>query len=429
MKAKTKIQIEIADLMVKLPEISEKQMQFSQEKCMSNWMVHSRKTFYCLDCGHSWKGEQYLGTSIVGEDCPVCGKLLKLAKSYNGNFSERSYFSILTTIKNFQVIRIFMVEKNCKKLHRATFSHQEVIQHWIREDGKSEFLSKNVQGMSMYYDQWAHGSEISFHNYRGGYSSTSRFQIEGDIFPSKRILPSLKRNGFKGSFYGIRPQELFPYLLGNNKAETLLKAGQISLFKHGVSHADSIQKYWTSIRIAMRKGYIVKDASMWIDTLELLEYFGKDLHNAHYVCPENIKVLHNDLMNKKKAILDREAYEKKKAKAEKEQKAYAEAMGKFFDLLFADSEITIAPLRSVEEFIKEGETLHHCVYTNEYYKKHDSLILSARIDQKPVETIQINLKNMTITQSRGLQNQPTAYHEKIINLVNQNLPLIQQLAS
>ena len=36
---------------------------------------------------------------------------------------------------------------------------------------------------------------------------------------------------------------------------------------------------------------------------------------------------------------------------------------------------------SVEAIRQEGEAMHHCVFTNEYYLKADSLILSAETDE------------------------------------------------
>ena len=48
-------------------------------------------------------------------------------------------------------------------------------------------------------------------------------------------------------------------------------------------------------------------------------------------------------------------------------------------------------LESVQEYLEEGKALHHCVFTNEYYLKEQSLILSARIDGKRIETIEVSL--------------------------------------
>ena len=70
--------------------------------------------------------------------------------------------------------------------------------------------------------------------------------------------------------------------------------------------------------------------------------------------------------------------------------------------------------------------MHHCVYTNEYYKLSDSLILSARIGEKRIETIEVSLKTFEIVQSRGVCNKNTEYHNSTIGLVKQNIGLIRK---
>lgn len=71
--------------------------------------------------------------------------------------------------------------------------------------------------------------------------------------------------------------------------------------------------------------------------------------------------------------------------------------------------------------MEEGDELKHCLFTNKYYDKKDSLILSARVKNKPVETIEISLSNLKIIQARGFKNQSTTYHKKIIEMVNENM--------
>ena len=43
--------------------------------------------------------------------------------------------------------------------------------------------------------------------------------------------------------------------------------------------------------------------------------------------------------------------------------------------------------------------MHHCVFSNQYYLKEDSLILSASIEGKRIETIELSLDTMLIAQS------------------------------
>lgn len=70
--------------------------------------------------------------------------------------------------------------------------------------------------------------------------------------------------------------------------------------------------------------------------------------------------------------------------------------------------------------------MHHCVFSNSYYLKENSLILSATIEGKRIETIEVSLKTLKVVQSRGVYNKNTEYHEQIINLVNQNMGMIQK---
>ena len=84
---------------------------------------------------------------------------------------------------------------------------------------------------------------------------------------------------------------------------------------------------------------------------------------------------------------------------------------------FSDGEICIKVLDSVEAIRQEGEAMHHCVFTNEYYLKADSLILSATIDGKRIETIEVSLKRMEVVQSRGVCNKNTPYHGQILKLM------------
>lgn len=94
-------------------------------------------------------------------------------------------------------------------------------------------------------------------------------------------------------------------------------------------------------------------------------------------------------------------------KLKKAAENYIKEKSKFFDLKLSDGKIVVIPLKNLEEFQQEGEIMHHCVFSNEYYKKKDSLILSARIGKKHIETIEVNLKTFSIVQSRGACNQDT----------------------
>ncbi|MEI7505057.1 MAG: PcfJ domain-containing protein, partial [Paludibacter sp.] len=214
----------------------------------------------------------------------------------------------------------------------------------------------------------------------------------------------------------------------NPHAETLMKIKQYGLLatiRRG--HGSKINQHWPSIKICIRNKYNVKDAGMWFDYLDLLRYFNKDLHNAHYVCPRDLKKAHDRLMNKKRAIQNREALEKKKARAIENEAAFKALKEKFIGLSFSDGLILIKVLESVQEYVVEGDKLHHCVFTNNYFSNPDSLVLSARIENETIETIEISLKDFKILQCRGKHNQSSEHHDRIIELMNKNIRKIKQL--
>ena len=77
------------------------------------------------------------------------------------------------------------------------------------------------------------------------------------------------------------------------------------------------------------------------------------------------------------------------------------------------------------EFAEEGTAMHHCVWSNKYFLKENSLILSATIDGVRIETIEVSLKTFKVVQSLGVCNSNTEYHDRIVALVDSNMNLIR----
>ena len=81
---------------------------------------------------------------------------------------------------------------------------------------------------------------------------------------------------------------------------------------------------------------------------------------------------------------------------------------------------------TVKDVEQEGKAMHHCVFTNKYYKRLDSLLLTAKVNDERIETIEVNLKCYQLVQSRGVCNQNSKYHNEIVNLVNENMDMIRK---
>lgn len=80
---------------------------------------------------------------------------------------------------------------------------------------------------------------------------------------------------------------------------------------------------------------------------------------------------------------------------------------------------------SIEEYYKEGKLQNICILGSWYYKKADTLGLSAKIDGEIIEIVEVDLRTLKVVQCHGKNNQNTAYHDRIINLANDNSKLIK----
>lgn len=422
MKPKTKIQKEVARLSRRLPRITEAQEAYAYRHCFDHI---GRRTatgiITCTECGHAWQGDGALTDSLCGCTCPQCGTELQVMQTRKRIFSDSAYFCILTTCKGFQVLRFFYVNTYRKVGHKADYWVDEVVQRWIAPDGRTVPLAK-LRPLFSWSDSWIWSSHMEVRPEKQLYDVSPQA-----IYPRMSIIPELRQRGFTGKTYGLTPFCLIHGLLACNRMETLLKIGQIPLLEYFSRHSyDRIDTYWPSVKIAARNGYIVPDGSLWCDYLDELRNFGKDLHNPKYVCPTDLQAEHDRWMHKRQERIERERLQEQQRRIREYEPTYREQKSKFFGLAFSDKKITVRVLESVREFYEEGKAMHHCVFSNEYYKHTDSLILSATLDGKRIETVEVALDTLEVVQSRGVRNTHTEYHNTIIKLVKKNMPQIKK---
>lgn len=420
MRPRTKIQHRIVALSDTIPKLTGEQEEFGHS-VMDAFVVKSRNKWYCLECNHSWK------TARTPKKCQGCSARLTEIRKNAVHFSEMDYFAILDTIDEFQVVRVVAVIKHMKKNVKPYFFCSEVMQHFIDPKGDVTVMARQVNGMSYYNDQWIYSTPRTVQAKH--YTQHVRFGVScAKVYPVRRVTPMLRQYGLKGALNRISPSVVARALLkANSYVETLLKTRQISALKHQLNQGYDVSRYWSSIRICIRNRYTIKDFGIWKDYLELLKYFRKDLHSPKYVCPKNLKLTHDRLVRKKRDIQRKEREDKLRAKIAESQAQYEEMKKHFFGLKFKDKDLVVSVIETVNDFMKEGDTLNHCVFTNEYYSKKDSLVLSARIRDRIIETVEVNLKTMKIVQSRGKDNKATEHNAWIVNLVTRNLKAIKQL--
>ncbi|UUF13114.1 MULTISPECIES: PcfJ domain-containing protein [Flavobacterium] len=422
---KTNIEKQLTALSSSLAPIEPKVLTWAEQHIFLKWGVLSRSKFYCLDCAHVWKPQCSSDCSKFTQ-CTACKGKLKIQPYNQVHFREIEYFCVLQTCAEYQVVRMVISHKHMKKNFTPTYFHKEVMQHWINPKGEVRTLSLSTNVFSQNCDAWKFYSPLEIKP--KDFVRNAKYYINPyKVYPHIQVLGILRRNGFKTSVYNIAPHLLFSSLLSNPIAETLLKAGQLKLLQYylGASR-QNIRRNWQAVKTVIRNGYKIADVQIWEDYLELLRYFNKDLSNALYVCPDNLNGAHDRLVQKKRELLRKKKLQELRLEIEKVQKKYESDKKRFFGLLFTEKDLSISVIENVRDFMAEGDDLHHCVFTNEYYDRKDSLILSAKVAQQSVETIEVSLSRMEILQCRGLKNKPSKLHNQILRLLDQNLYQIKQ---
>lgn len=420
MKPRTKIQLKVVDMSKKLAQIGEKQVLWAKKNVLPHIAFRTNKSISCLDCGASWVRDTKRSTCI----CPMCKTKLEVKDTRKRVFFYENYFYVVETIENFQVNRLFHIIANYKKGQVANVRIIEVCQQWLREDGKYEFYSKlHLWGWAS--DRWIDWFEIRTKN-------ESKYDIYTPyVYPIIKTLPLIKKYGVKrGIKWEVSPLKLSRGVLTDNRVESLLKMKQYDLLVYYLrGYKTEIEKHWRSICVCNRQKYIIRDASLWIDYLECLSALNYDTRSPKYICvpQKNLKQEHDKFMQKKRKEDERREFERKKEEIYQQEQTYSQDKGKFLDLVISKGSLEIKPLPTVKAFFEEGNKMHHCVFINEYYKRKDALILSARVGGERVETVEVSLASLSIIQSRGVCNKNTKYHKEIIDLVNRNMHLIEKL--
>lgn len=438
MKPKTKIQKEVARLSATLRPITEAQERWAYRHRIEHIAYRAKSGILtCSLCGHSWKSENgSLCDTLAGCKCPHCGAELKVLETRKRTQKEIRYFSVITVCGGFQVIRVAQAHYSSKKGEPMKFNCTEVVQRWISPDGKVTDMALLRTFPSYYCDQWSLYSDMEVRPYNSLYDDVCKWS---EVYPLIRTIPQLRRNGFKGDFYGISPVLLFKRLLSDTRIETLMKSGEIEDMKYFILNPRNAEMLWASYLIAKRHHYKINSLELWCDYLQMLNNLGQDIRNPKNICPADFIDAHDRAMrrieakrmkerteNERRWEAERRDREQRKLLEEKQREDDFKAMkSKFFGLVISDNEITVKVLESIEEYYEEGKAQNICVFGAGYYTKAESLVLSARIGDRIIETVEVDLQTLRVVQCHGKGNLNTPYHDRIVDLVNSNAQLIK----
>lgn len=285
MKPRTKLQRRIVAASGRLPEITPAQLHWGYAHLLPHEAFRTKKgKITCTECRHTWQGDQQIDRAV----CPHCGVRLTVVTTRRRTSWNKTYLSVVTTREGLQVIRYFLLERRVRDGHPARYECCEVMQRWIAPDGKYATVARLRN--TWYYDVWRCATPLAL---RKEYWLYNHMSVERS-YPRRRLIPELRRTGLRYDLYAEDPVGIFRYTLSQRHAETLLKIGRHDLFRYFCrAGGRRIEDYWPSLRICLRNGYRIDDAASWCDYIDMLGRLGKDIHNAHYVCPSDFRQAHD----------------------------------------------------------------------------------------------------------------------------------------
>ena len=348
----------------------------------------------------------------------------------------KGYYSIITTYHGNQVIRTYLLE--CRRKYHSQMPKTrvtEVLRRWYSPLGEKAIEARSYRPFSYSEDDWRVGSEMSIKREYKGVTYDSRFKYlqEATVKATHyiRTIGALKKFGLTKSL--LHSDKILVCksieLAFDYRGEYFLKCGHKDLFKKiagGYSKSEQILNYFNCIKIADRHKYKVNNLDLWLDMLEQLKYLKKDLNNPFYICPEDIKEAHDRWTKKANQVREAEREKQKLQDAIKHEAEYKESHGKFFNICFAteDKELNFHVISSVDEMVKEGIAMHHCV--GGYWCYKNSLIIACRGEEdKRIATIEVNITNLSIVQIRGVQNSKPEQYDDIYACIMQHIRLIK----
>lgn len=437
-KARTRQEREIVKLHDRLPAITPTQRRW-MENLFDKVGYYRSKKVRCSCCGGDNKVEAMdftvLTNTVVSPNmvCEHCGQRIDIVpyaeapQIHHGDYVDYKRCIFINNINEYTVFRVYWSSRSNVNMLAGSkpteYEQKEIFEIWMSDDGKEKIFSAEYN-RGTYHFTWLWDKPWKFAKHNGHATGYYVFDDVYDIYGSKiygRAYPTHKarRNGFTNAFLHdisnkgyLSASDALRGILTDRLAEEFAKTRQYGMLAYLMSHPGvDLSKRMYAVHICNRNKYIIQDADIWIDHLDLLEYFGKDTHNAKYICPEHIDKEHLRLSKKKTEI-------EKKKEAMKMEREYQHYRKKYFNIQFGTKDISISVLKSVKEFYEEGEKMHHCVagYCNIREHPH-SLILSARDSQgERIETIEVNLKTRKVVQSRGIMNSATPKHDEIVRL-------------
>lgn len=444
MKPKTKRQVEIMKLHAKLCECKPQWEQWMRHEGFYHYAIHkaaNSKHYSCSECGGQFECSP-LSMQVLKTKCPHCGAVMEKELIIRKNKYDESYFCISQAVGEYQVLRVFHIDRYVEFGKHASFIYpnqiypmqpREVLQRWMYiRAGKEEFqtvsLKKKMGGFlnqTLGYDFTSQMEIRAKQHYSGGYYGYYGYTSSViEVSCVGRIVSATKRMQYGRRF--LKGAKFDMYEAYKRACDTNYQTmGEMGYSKWANSMAlENIHARWQSIKIAMRHHYAPKDAKLWLDYIHMLDNEFKDIRNPKYICPQDLKKAHDDMV---KAIQRRRAKEQRKRAKEEMQRLmrqnhkFIKLRKPYLGIVITGENLVIRPLQSAVEYYEEGLAMNHCVGTANYVMKKESICLSARDAQgERLATIELSLNNLKILQCRAAHNAVPERQSEINQLIEEN---------
>ena len=389
---------------------------------------------WCQVCGHVSEADRHALAVALKMDndyiCPGCGHDIEL-EAYGGRMAKEYAYGkmvgMVTMFRGIMVARVFDVIRNVSR-GGARQEVRETYQIWTFDDGGEVILSRDYF-RSPFSLTWRYDSVMGVRRHnasaKGSWAFGDMFDGGGvEWYPRAAVPRLVRRNGFTSAVmrHGLNAYDVIRRIMSQPVAEEMLKHGQWDVLRWLGHRVTDEVPHIHSVRICIRNGYEIPDFSDWLDMVRILEELGRDVMSPTYLCPDDLSAAHDRWMR----LAQRKRLQRKK---EEQRKEIAQAEGRyrnthaaFIGIWFVGDGFMAHVLRSVAEFLEEGEAMKHCVFDNRYYEK-ESVILSIRDEAsgERLETAEISTKTWKVLQCRGRGNGKTERHARILDFLHSNM--------
>lgn len=433
MKARTKNQKRVVQLDKKVRPIGKRILSWGRENTIKHRGIRYKSgATFCLECGHTWQSQtkQAWQDVVLEQKCECCKRKLKIKSTQNRTDWGDGMITYVDVVGEYQLIRNIEVRATHKVREAADYTFREISRVYLREDGKAEVIGcVNSGGWSPHW-QWDFDLRQPDRVY-------STYDFQGELYIKWKLQPWITKRGFYNCSYADSKFTVLSFmsrLLLNPHAETILKDGRERLFDYSIKEIKTVENYWRTIKLCMRRGYHIHDPSSYFDMIKAMVFFGKNVEDPKFVCPKNFGEAHDywidrkakyERMQRNKA--DRIRDQERANKLKKEHAEYNRRMKKFKDLCFTFGDLRIKPLLNIKDVEKAGRLMEHCIYrSTHYWQSKDNLLFGTYENGKLIETTQYSLFSKVCLHSYGPYNKESKHHKKIIGIIKASEHTIAQ---